>query len=266
MNSRGRLFHFILWDSPELGGDIYHFSMGLRLCDSWFCCVRVTLHICPHSGLLPFPIPRDTILTFTLLELTCILEIDKSIICLSYTYLAGILKCEENTKLSKLTFMNQTVAAYALKCLISKTIIYIYGKAVCIVIWGGESSGGGVHNLKEREVWKNIRHTWTCISWSFIEWVFRLVTRIHKGLTVGLISFIWNSELLFHKDTERNQPKSSRGAMLALNEYTNCFFTVFFNVFLRSCWDLHKNEMSYSTTLPASGTVYFLVFWWSSQI
>lgn len=120
-----------------------------------------------------------------------------------------------------------------------------------------------LHSYTEgEEFWKNIKHPWASNLMELHRISFQaLIIKIHKGLMVGLISYIWISALLFHKDTKKGQPRNSRGAVLAFNECTNCFFTVFFNVLLLSCWDLHKNEMSYFTTLPASGTVYFLVFW-----
>ena len=120
-----------------------------------------------------------------------------------------------------------------------------------------------LHSYPEgEEMWKNIKRTWTSNLTELHKISFQpLIIKIHKGLMVGLISYIWISALLFHKDTKKGQPENCRGATLAFNECTNCFFTVFFNVLLLSCWDLHQNEMSYFTTLPASGTVYFLVFW-----
>ena len=120
-----------------------------------------------------------------------------------------------------------------------------------------------LHSYTEgEEMWKNIKHTWTLNLMELHRMSFRpLIIKIHKGLMVGLISYIWISELTIPQRHKKDQPRNSTGAMLASNECTNCFFTVFFTLLLLSCWDLHKNEMSYFTTLPASGIVYFLVFW-----
>lgn len=80
-----------------------------------------------------------------------------------------------------------------------------------------------LHSYTEgEEMWKNIKHNWTLNLMELHRMSFRpLIIKIHKGLLMGLISYIWISELLFHKDTKRiNQRTAEEPCWHPMNALT----------------------------------------------
>lgn len=87
-----------------------------------------------------------------------------------------------------------------------------------------------------------------------------LIMKIHKGLMKDLTSYIWISELLFHKDKARiNQRTAEEPCWHSVNALT--VFFVFFLQCSSMCYLCHAEtciKMKCHTSLPFQSVVHFI--------
>ena len=115
-----------------------------------------------------------------------------------------------------------------------------------------------LHSYPEgEEMWKNIKRTWTSNLTELHKISFQpLIIKIHKGLMVGLISYIWISALLFHKDTKRVNQRTAEEprwhSMNALTAFLQCSSMCYFS-HAETCI-----KMKCHTSLPFQPVVQFI--------